>query len=136
MGGSDGALAGRARPAECGPVPPPRKAGAPGDTRMSDGRHFTDWTPRGSGWKSGARYPHPAAEGERGRPLSSQEMKDRLVRDGGLLMEADRKAAASAVSRTWCDALELPGFETEQECGEFGCAFAPAPEGTGIGRRA
>jgi hypothetical protein len=66
-------------------------------------------------------------------------MKERLVNSGDALIQADRNAAAAAVSRTWCDALkDMPGFETEQECGEFSCTFAPASEpagGTGLGRK-
>ena len=124
----------------CAPEPVRPLAGDPANTRMSDGRHFTDWTPKGSGWMTGAVIPHPALadEGSPAAPLSSHDMKDRLISEGERLMEADRAAAAAAVSRTWCDALEsLPGFETEQECGEFSCTFAsPGDAGPahGLGR--
>jgi hypothetical protein len=116
----------------CGTPKTRPPGGDPANTRMSDGRHFTDWTPRGSGWMVGARYPHPAlassgAAGAATGPLSSHDMKERLVKSGDALIQADRDAAAAAVSRTWCDALkDMPGFETEQECGEFSCTFAPA----------
>jgi hypothetical protein len=126
----------------CGTPKTRPPGGDPANTRMSDGRHFTDWTPRGSGWMVGARYPHPALAGPAGGasgPLSSHDMKERLVNSGDALIQADRNAAAAAVSRTWCDALkDMPGFETEQECGEFSCTFAPASEpagGTGLGRK-
>jgi hypothetical protein len=131
--------------AACADAPPPPRGGDPANTRMSDGRHFTDWTPRGSGWMAGSLYPHPALSASRGAQLSSHDMKDRLVSEGAVLMEADREAAAAAVSGAWCDALkDLPGFETVQHCGEFSCSFAAPeavgasgagrPPGTGIGR--
>jgi hypothetical protein len=129
-----------ADPASCAPQPVRPLAGDPANTRMSDGRHFTDWTPKGSGWMTGAVIPHPVLADESSPALSSHDMKDRLVREGERLMEADRAAAAAAVSRTWCDALQtLPGFETEQECGEFSCKFASPADGAplaghGIGR--
>lgn len=123
----------------CGTPKSPPAAGDPANTRMSDGRHFTDWTPRGSGWMVGAVFPHPAlASAAASGALSSHDMKDRLVQSGDALIQADRNAAAASVSRTWCDALkDMPGFETEQECGEFSCTFAPAGAagGTGLGRK-
>lgn len=123
----------------CGTPKSRPPGGDQANTRMSDGRHFTDWTPRGSGWMVGAKFPHPALASSASGPLSSHAMKDRLVQSGDALIQADRNAAAASVSRTWCDALkDMPGFETEQECGEFSCSFAPSAAdagGTGIGRK-
>jgi hypothetical protein len=85
----------------------------------------------------GAGIPHPSVASP-SNPVSSHDMKDKLISSGEHLMRADRERAAASVSRTWCDALgELQGLQTEQHCNEFSCHFAPAnsPDGgLGLGR--
>jgi len=102
------------------------------DTKMSDGRHFTDYRPRDSiraEFESMPGIPKGA---------SAHEIKDALIRKADEIILSERTAAAAGVGGVWCvrDDL-LPGFDASQTCTDTGCTFledqGPA-KGHGLGR--
>lgn len=115
--------------AQCGGATGGGPVGPNANTRMQDGRHFTDYRPRGDLVALGTTTG------------SSFQLKDQLMRNAEGLMARDRTAAADEVGGAgWADsAAALPGFETMADCNTNSCAYlaAAAPfEGgaTGIGR--
>jgi hypothetical protein len=88
--------------------------------RMNDGRHFTDWTPRGSQALPADTMPAHAA-------------KDHLIATADERMLIDRTNAAQSVgmSLNSVAAVEpIPGFELTQVCNSRACEFSPAPMDT------
>nr|WRJ69666.1 hypothetical protein TetV2_00217 [Oceanusvirus sp.] len=85
--------------------------------RMNDGRHFTDWTPRGS-------QPLPTDT------MPAHAAKDHLIATADQRMMSDRSTAAQSVGMS-LDAVAavepIPGFELTQACDSRACGFSPAP---------
>jgi hypothetical protein len=88
------------------------------DTKMADGRQFTDYRPRDS-----IRADFESMPGIP-RGASAHEIKDALIREADDIILAERKASAAAVGGVWCvrDDL-LPGFDASQTCTATGCTF-------------
>jgi hypothetical protein len=88
---------------------------------MSDGRQFTDWSPRGGLTErvlgvSRTRSTHP----------SSRDIKDALTSNAERIMMRDRRVAARGVDARPCGLVEVPGFDSLQSCDEFSCSLVPA----------
>ena len=98
--------------------------------RMNDGRHFTDWTPRG------CQQTHSDA-------TPAHVAKNRMIETAEERMTADRRAAALSVGvspEAGATLQSVPGFEVTQFCDARACAFAPVEDGggekgVGLGRR-
>jgi hypothetical protein len=91
------------------------------DTKMSDGRQFTDWTPRGAlservlgVSRSKTQFP------------SSRDIKDALTRNAEGIRGGDRQRAAKQVDAKPCGLVDMPGFDSLQACDEFSCSLVPA----------
>ncbi|AUF82135.1 hypothetical protein TetV_043 [Tetraselmis virus 1] len=83
--------------------------------RMNDGRHFTDWTPRGS-------QPLPADV------MPAVAAKEFMIHNAQQRMLDDRTAAASSVGLaldTVAQVQPIPGFEMKQFCDVSACSFQP-----------
>lgn len=113
-------------PAEIHPYEPLRGGGvASAPFRfpvMSDGRQFTDYTPRCS-------IARPAVG------VSSHDYKDSLIRDANKMMSRDRAAAAESVGVKWNDAggALVPGAELLVDCNDRACSYTATGNAEPVG---